>query len=208
MLKCSRTWIRLSGPSIYPVWVKSALLPRLTSCQGILKFSEMTHTMVRDHSGIWHQSCFQKQHSTLQLVASKILSDASCPPGWLSDWIVGTVGVISLSTGDIYWYLGTSPISAVLHKHFSGRWAALEIQMGISISQGMLSPSLARTSLSSQMFYLTLAMIDFWAHITLHLSSHMAFFQRETSCFLTTTISWKRTHWNVGLCLVSEEIPL
>lgn len=205
MLKCSRTWIRLSGPSIYPAWVKSAVAQaHIMPGHPEIQWDDTHH----GKGPFWHRTYFQKQDSTVQLVASKILPDASCPPGWLSKWIVGTVGGISVGTGDIYWCLGTSPISAALHKHFSGRWTALEIQMGISISQGMLSPSLARTSLSSQMFYLTLAMIDFWAHITLHLSSHVAFFQRETSCFLTTTISWKRTHRNVGLCPVSEEIPL
>ena len=105
--------------------------------------------------------------------------------------MVDTAGGISVGTGDIYGHQGEdSPMSAALHQHFSWRQAALEIQIGISISQGMLSPSPARTSLSSQMFYLTLVMLDFCIHVTLHLSFHMAFFH----CFLTTIISGRRPH--------------
>lgn len=97
--------------------------------------------------------------------------------------MVGTAGGISVGTGDIYWCPGVPLISGVLHKHFSGRWAALEIQTGISVSQGTLSPGPARTSLSSQMFYLTLAMLDFCVHIILHIFSHGIFFTERHPVF-------------------------
>lgn len=135
------------------------LSPRLLLHQGVLKFSEMTHTTARDPSGIWHSAPFEKQDDTLQLLAYEIPSGAGHPCGWLSSWMADTACGISISTGDTYHHPGPPPISAALHKHFSGRWAALEIWMRISISQYMLSPGPPRTSLFSQMFYLTIVMV-------------------------------------------------